>query len=70
MTAVVWQRMLRILGDVNAISDASIHHLAFKTLLSVWRHLGEVRWGKEGGKEERGRERGRGRGREKIISCT
>ena len=49
VSAVVWQRMLKILGDVNAISDPAIHHLAFLKLLGIWRLLEEVRRGGEGG---------------------
>ena len=49
VSAVVWQRMLKILGDVNAISDPAIHHLAFLKLLGIWRLLEEVRRGGMGG---------------------
>ena len=41
--AVVWQRIVKILGDINKIPDTNMHLLAFDTLLSVWRHLVEVR---------------------------
>ena len=41
--AVVWQRIVKILGDINKIPDTDMHLLAFDTLLSVWRHLVEVR---------------------------
>ena len=68
MSAVVWQRILRILGDVNKISDPAMHHLAFQTLLNVWRRLVEVSREGERGREGKGRrERGewwRKRGRE------
>lgn len=54
VSAVVWQRMLRILGDINKIPDPSMHYEAFQTLLCVWKHLLEVR------------ERGRGNWKGKI----
>ena len=60
VSAVVWQRMLKILGDVNAISDPAIHHLAFLKLLGIWRLLEEVRRGGRG-------EKGGGRG---VDQCT
>ena len=62
--AVVWQRMLKILGDVNAVSDPAMHHLAFQTLLTMWRRLVEVSW-RGGGIEGEGRREGwEGGGRE------
>ena len=62
ISAVVWQRMLKILGDVNSIPDAAMHHLAFQTLLNVWRRLVEVRErereGGGGGRKWEGRTEG------------
>ena len=40
--AVVWQRIVKVLGDINKIPEPAMHHLAFQTLLSVWRRLEEV----------------------------
>ena len=67
ISAVVWQRMLKILGDVNSIPDAAMHHLAFQTLLNVWRRLVEVRERERegGGEEVGGKDRRRGKGRER-----
>ena len=71
MSAVVWQRMLRILGDINNIPDPSMYHLAFKTLLNVWRHLVEVRRRGGGGtKRGKGRREREVRGREGEVEWT
>ena len=40
--AVVWQRMLCILGDVNSIERPVIHHDAMKGLWEVWKMLKDV----------------------------
>ena len=40
--AVVWQRMLCILGDVNSIENPVIHYHVMKGLSEVWKMLLEV----------------------------
>lgn len=41
-TAVVWQRMLCALGDINSIENPVIHQLAMRGLWEVWKMLKEV----------------------------
>ena len=40
--AVVWQRMLRMLGDVNKISQPAIHALTMSYVRDIWKTLEEV----------------------------
>ena len=40
--AVVWQRMLCVLGDVNSIKNPVIHQLVMGGLFEVWKMLKEV----------------------------
>lgn len=47
----MWQRIVKILGDINRIPDPDMHFFAFQTLLIVWRRLVEVR------RRRRGKER-------------
>lgn len=42
VAAVVWYRMLRILGDINAIQDPSIHADAIACLQDIWKALSSV----------------------------
>ena len=42
LAAVVWQRMLKILGDINKIADPLLHVEAMSCLQSIWRSLFDV----------------------------
>lgn len=41
--SVVWQRMLRVLGDVNKIQWPAIHGMAMTGVRDIWKRLEEVR---------------------------
>ena len=43
VAALVWQRMLKILGDINDISQPDMHAEALKCLMETWRSLADVR---------------------------
>ena len=42
LAAVVWQRMLKILGDINKIADPLLHVEAMSCLQSIWKSLFDV----------------------------
>ena len=42
VTAIVWQRMLKILGNINKISVPAMHAEAMQCLQKTWKTLVEV----------------------------
>jgi hypothetical protein len=45
VAAVVWLRMLKVMGNINDIHDASGHADAMAGLKHVWNSLSSVSWG-------------------------
>ena len=44
VSASVWQRMLKILGNINEIQRPSIHAEAMAYLQTIWKALADVSW--------------------------
>lgn len=42
MAAVVWLRMLKVLGNINKIQDGAVHAEAMDGLYEIWTTLNDV----------------------------